>query len=191
MFRQNAALFKDDFIRLPQIQLVFSVFFRVKYLFPCLFREIFTELIDDILADLVTVLTDGRSHRRQDIPGVTAVLLLHFFHCVLSNLPHSPSPAGMGKSDDSFHRVHKIQRHAIRVKSHKADSRHIRHQTVHVRIVPLSCDALASVLLCHHPHIYRVSLMGEHHILAVYTNRPANPAKILPHCIFFISPRKA
>jgi len=97
----------------------------------------------------------------------------------------------MAQTDGLLHRIDKIQRHAVRVRCDKTDSRLIRDQPVYILIVPLSCDPLAPVLSGHDTHIRRVCLLGEHHVLASNSQFRSDPAEILHHRLRRISSVKA
>ena len=45
MFLCNSCLFQNELICLPEVQLIFPIFFSVKYLFPCTLRKIFLKLL--------------------------------------------------------------------------------------------------------------------------------------------------
>ena len=157
MFFCNSRFFQNNLICLPQIQLIFSIFFLVEQFFPVFFVKAVLKLFYNITAHFITVLTDRRSHCCQNILRVTAIFFLHPRYRHLADFPYCSSPSGMTKSDGFLYRIRTGEIDLI-----ARDGRYLVFAEVKYRKNLQMGDPLEAVDLRKQQQIYRTAIYYLH-----------------------------
>ena len=182
---------EHDLVCPPQIHLILSVWLLVKQIVMVLLCKAIGKFRSHLRSYLKAVLADARSNAGNDIRRFCAVFPVHGLQCGFSHAVHRAPPAGMGQSDSPVDRIHKIQWHTVRVKSHQRDTRNIRDQAIYILIIPLFYNALSRVFLRHLADIGGVGLVGKHHLLCIGSENGCHAAVIFHYMLRIIIPGKA
>ena len=189
--RAHARLRQHDLVGLPEIQLVFPRFRAGgKDLLPVTRAELPKEGLRHLSPHLVAVLADAGADAGDHIAGVGAELLLHLSQGGSSHPSRRSPPAGVGEADGPPHGIQKIEGHAVCVEGHQGDPRLIRHQPVHIPVVPLPHHALSPVLPPDAAHVGGVGLPGQRHALHLHPQGGGRPPVVLPHRLRGVPPGK-
>ena len=186
-----ACVQKDPSVCLPQIKLIFPIWFLIKKFIPVFFFKCFFKLFNHIFADFITVLTDRRTDGCVKFWRVCLKFLSHFFHRHFTDLSYRTSPSGMWESYRFMYRIYKEKRYTVRIKGCQHQSWHIGDHSIHIRIRPRFCDSISPVCFRDHMHIGGMCLIRSYDISHGKSHSIRESAVIFPHYILVISSCKA
>ena len=73
----------------------------------------------------------------------------------------------MRKSERTMYRINEVQRHTIRIKRCKYQSRNIGNHSIHICVRPWLCDAVSTVFFCDKADIRRMCLIRGYNIVHI------------------------
>ena len=183
-----ACLAENDFIGLPQIQLVLSGPFSLAIQrFPVFRPKGLPKFLHHFTAHFKAVPAAAGTHTGNQILRFCAKGFLHGIHRHLTHAFNRSPPSGMAEPNGPVYRIQQVQGHTVRIKGHQGKPRHICNQPVDVPVIPFPYNTLSRILQRHSAQVDRMGLVGHHHAVPLHSQGGCHTRKVFQHILRRVS----